>query len=280
MKISVILPTYKPQKYIDQCLCSLGSQTLSSDCFEIIIVLNGCCEPWQSEVEASIATHIPRHNVKLIQTDQGGVSNARNMALDIAQGEYITFIDDDDYVSPSYLQELYDIADSDTIALAYPYAFNEGEEAVQKKYPLTQIYDQWADHGKQPHIRIRKYFLGPCMKLIPQHVIGDRRYDVRFSHGEDSIFMFLISDRMKNVSFTSRNAIYYRRIRHNSAMTKRKSLWDVVKNCWRMFLTFSDIYVHNIKKYSLRRYIIAILGLLHAILLKLESNTRKYLTDN
>ena len=270
MDISVILPTYKPQKYIDQCLYSLGCQTLSNDLFEILIVLNGCCEPWKSEIETNIAKYLSRHNVKLIQTDQGGVSNARNIALDVAHGKYITFIDDDDYVSPSYLQELYNIVDDDTIALAYPYAFNEGEEGIQIPYPLTQIYDQWANRGKQPHVRIRKYFLGPCMKLIPRHVIDDRRYNVRFSHGEDSIFMFLISDRMKTVSFTPRNAIYYRRIRHNSAMTKHKNLWDVIKNCWQMFLAFSDIYIHNIKNYSLRRYIVAILGLLHAILIKLK----------
>ena len=103
IKISVIIPTYKPQTYLWECLDSLRNQTLSHNDFEIIIVLNGCTEPWKSQISRYIATKMQSMNVKFIHTEQAGVSNARNIALDLVKGEYVTFIDDDDLVSPSYL---------------------------------------------------------------------------------------------------------------------------------------------------------------------------------
>ena len=98
MDISVIIPTYKPQDYIWTCLDSLVNQTLSYDHFEVIIILNGCSEPWKSQIEDYIASNMSAMNVTFIQTDIPGVSNARNLGLDAIKGDYVFFIDDDDYM--------------------------------------------------------------------------------------------------------------------------------------------------------------------------------------
>ena len=116
MKISVVVPTYKPKYYLWECLNSLKEQTFPVDDFEILLVLNGCCEPYKSEIEEYLLKNV-MSNVYLIQVDQPGVSNARNIALDYAKGSYVAFIDDDDYVSPFYLEELYAKASLDTISL-------------------------------------------------------------------------------------------------------------------------------------------------------------------
>ena len=107
MKISVIIPTYKPQAYLWECLDSLVAQTFPKEDFEIVLVLNGCTEPWKSQIQEYIDAKMKGMNVKFIHTEQGGVSNARNIALDAAQGEYVTFIDDDDYVSKTFLASSY-----------------------------------------------------------------------------------------------------------------------------------------------------------------------------
>ena len=127
-KISIIIPTYKPQTYIWECLDSLRNQTFAKDKFEVIIVLNGCINPWKCQIEDYIANKMQGMNVNFIHTEQRGVSNARNLALDLVKGEYVTFIDDDDFVSPSYLEELYVKASPDTISLCYPYAFEHRQE--------------------------------------------------------------------------------------------------------------------------------------------------------
>ena len=68
IKISVIIPSYKPQSYVWECLDSMVSQTLSRDAFEVIVVLNGCCEPWQSEMTAYIEQKMTGMQVMFVQT--------------------------------------------------------------------------------------------------------------------------------------------------------------------------------------------------------------------
>ena len=97
MKISVIIPTYQPKDYLWECLNSLTSQTISKDDYEVIIVLNGCDEPYKSQIQSYIDAKEGFH-FSLIQTDVPGVSNARNIGLDKSKGEYISFIDDDPWV--------------------------------------------------------------------------------------------------------------------------------------------------------------------------------------
>lgn len=123
MKISVIIPSYKPQSYIWECLDSLCRQTFPKNDFEVILVLNGCKEPYESQIKEYISKH-PDIHWRYFQTDQGGVSNARNIGLDAAKGEYITFVDDDDYVSGVYLKELYKKAGMNVISASNTVAYS------------------------------------------------------------------------------------------------------------------------------------------------------------
>ena len=264
--ISVIIPTYRPQAYIWECLLSLATQTLPKNLYEIIIVLNGCNEPFHSQIQQYIIDHLPAHQVQLIQTDTGGVSNARNIGLNVAKGEYISFIDDDDYVSPSYLEELYTLADANTIVLAYPYAFNDGEPNIQLPYRITNAYDYCIKHNYNTIDTIaRKFFSGPCMKLIPVSFIQDRRFDTRFKNGEDSLFMFLISNKFRALRFTTKQAIYYRRYRSSSANFSINRL-QRLKNSIRLSIEYTRIYFSNTKQYNFNFYITRILGSIRSII--------------
>lgn len=266
MKISVIIPTYKPHDYIWECLDSIKDQTFPKEDFELILVLNGCKEPYYSQIRNYIEQYLSGHSVNFIQTDQGGVSNARNIALDVARGEYVTFIDDDDYISPKYLEELYQAASPETISLCYPYAFNDGEPDVQLQYPITRVYDEYHTRTNlRLSDKVRKYFSGPCMKLIPMSFIQDRRFDVRFKNGEDSLFMFLISDKIRDLSFTSKDAIYYRRYRKGSAFTKI-SHKEVFINTLKSMNEFSQIYFSNPFNYNVLFYVSRMLASLKTIL--------------
>lgn len=253
MKISVIIPTYKPQSYLWECLDSVVAQTFSKKDFEVIIVLNGCADPWKEQVESFITTKMEGMNVNFIHTEKGGVSNARNLALDVAKGEYVTFIDDDDFVSPVYLKELYNNAAPDTVSLCNAYAFNDGNLSKQLPYGITDTYSYCIkEECKTLTSKARKYFSGPCMKLIPMSFIQDRRFDVRFKNGEDCIFMFLISDKIKKVAFTSSDAIYYRRFRSGSAAMVRRSKIDRLHNSFSCAIQYSKIFAKG--GYSLYFY--------------------------
>lgn len=249
MKISVVIPTYKPQQYLWQCLDSLITQTLEKCDFEIILVLNGCCEPWKSRIDRYISTNMEGMNVRVVQINAPGVSNARNKGLDVIQGEYIAFVDDDDYLSPDYLSELYSLSNEDTIALSYELAFNDGENLFYPFY-ITREYDKYCTKGIIPFYKPRRMFNGPVYKLIHKDVIGNRRFDVNFKNGEDCLFMYLISDRFKKVVFTSKKAVYYRRYRQNSATTKKRGLIERARNEYMFIRELFRIYKSNPYSYN------------------------------
>ncbi len=70
MLISVIIPTYKPEDYLFDCLFSIKNQTISHESFEIIIVLNGCKYPYQEQIEIFMEKHFEDDiKIKMIQTD-------------------------------------------------------------------------------------------------------------------------------------------------------------------------------------------------------------------
>ena len=267
MKISVIIPTFKPQDYVFQCLDSLCAQTFPKDDFEVIVVLNGCGQPYEERLKGYFVAH-SEMNWIFTQTDVPGVSNARNMALDLARGEYVAFIDDDDYVSPRYLERLYEISGADTVALSYLYAFEDGNPQVQMASRFTDTYNEHIHSGVLEAGKIRRYFSGPCMKLVPMPAIGNRRYDTRFRNGEDSIFMFLISDRIKWCRFAPDDAIYYVRYRKGSAITREGDFRSVLSNRLKMCLEYSKIYWRSPEKYKLRQYVYAVLGSFHVIAIK------------
>ena len=261
MNISVIIPTYKPQAYIWQCLDSFAAQTLDKRLWELIVVLNGCSEPWLEQLNAYAAAHTDLQ-LRIIQTDTAGVSNARNLGIDAAKGEYIGFVDDDDYVSPTYLEALAALATPETVAASYTIAFDDTHDYIP--YYVEKAYHQYAPKGTMPFYSARTYFGGPCMKLIHRDIIGSRRFDPTFRSGEDSLFLFLISNRMHQVRFTGKDAVYYRRIRPGSAshtLSWIRTIW----NCIRLIWQYTRIYFRG-KDYLFSFYSTRVLAALHTII--------------
>ena len=262
MKISVIIPTYKPQVYLWECLDSISKQTFPKEDFEVILILNGCCEPFNSQILQYIRNHSDIQ-WNYIQTNETGVSNARNIGLNNATGEYITFIDDDDFISPSYLKSLYSLSSKDTMALCYPLSFIDGT-VEYRPYYITQDYLKNEQKGVCDYNALKKYFSGPVYKLIHREIIGNRRFDKRFKNGEDTLFMFLISDRFDKVKLADRNAIYYRRLREDGALHKKKSFISIITNCFNLIREYCHIYFNNPQKYRMKFFFTRILGTLHA----------------
>ncbi len=250
MRISVIIPTYKPGAYFAECLESLSKQTLDRELFEIIIILNGCDEPWHSQISELTDRFLKYFNVRLLQTEHGGVSNARNIGIEASKGEFITFIDDDDYVSPAYLEELLKHSTRDCVALTDAVYFDDETrvENWQNAHHLNFLKNQ--NKTNLTLFGARVFFNGPVMKLLHRDIIGSRRFDVRFANGEDSLMMLTISDKIKSIQFTSNNAIYYRRIRKNSATTSNKKFNLKLKNGLQLSGAYFSSYIKNPLEYE------------------------------
>lgn len=258
MDISIIVPTFKPGKYIYECLSSIVHQTFDKNKFELVVVLNGTKEPYFTDIDKYLQDKGIYY--KLLYCSLSSVSHARNEGIKNANGNYISFIDDDDYVSECYLEELYEKASKNTVSIAKPIAFDDITGEIWNTYPITKEYLCCKGRGKQRFYKPKKFFSGPCMKLIHRDIIGLRMFDIKFKNGEDSLFMFLISDKIKFVDFASERAIYYRRVRHNSAMYTAKKKSYVIKNCLFLIKEYICIYCSNIMNYNFYFFITRILG--------------------
>ena len=106
MKVSVIIPVYNTEEYLAQCLNSLVRQTL--DDIEILVVDDG-----STDGSLKIAKEFEAANpskIRVLAKENGGQASARNMALKHATGEYLGFVDSDDWVDTAMYQQMYDVA--------------------------------------------------------------------------------------------------------------------------------------------------------------------------
>jgi len=133
-KLSIVVPVYNVEKYLEKCLMSLVSQDLKISDYEIIVVNDGSKD--NSEL---VALKFSKNysNIKLINKENGGVSTARNRGIDIARGEYIMFVDGDDYIEENILNYLVDFVISNKLEVGLFGIRNEGDEInCEKKYFL------------------------------------------------------------------------------------------------------------------------------------------------
>ncbi len=106
MKLSIIVPVYNVEKYLPRCLDSLVKQSI--DDYELILVNDGSPDNCQQIIDDYKARY--PHIIRSLVIDNGGQGRARNFGLDIAQGEYIGFVDSDDWAAPEMFKTMYEAA--------------------------------------------------------------------------------------------------------------------------------------------------------------------------
>ena len=243
MKISVIIPTYRPGAYIFECLDSLRHQTLPKNQFEVIVVLNGERNPYEeqlfdySQKNSDVASQV-------FYSEEKGVSNARNLGIDQSKGQYIVFVDDDDWVSPNYLENLVAQADENCVVLSNLVAVGDDKTTPENHF-ISNAYVRNAGQENLTLFKTRSFFSSPVGKIIPRNVIGSNRFFSDFSLGEDSLFMFTISRRVKTIRLASADTIYYVWNRENSASRSHYSYFFRVKLAMRTTLRYITLFLKD-----------------------------------
>jgi glycosyltransferase involved in cell wall biosynthesis len=112
--LSLVMPVYNVAPFLERCLQSLAAQDLSG--MEIVIVDDGSTD----ECPAILARHAAQHpEMRVIRQENGGLSAARNTGLDHASGEYLAFVDSDDWIDPRYYRRLLDLARANDLDMAH-----------------------------------------------------------------------------------------------------------------------------------------------------------------
>ena len=186
MKISVIIPVYNSEKTLPKCLDSLLSQ--SCDNIEIILVNDGSTDS-SAEICKKYAFLHPE--IKCLEKENGGVSTARNTALDIAQGDYITFVDSDDWVTPDYFESINGVLkDFDYDFIQFSQATVKGDERSEKS---VSVFDS-SNHEEIIHRIVsdmcKKHINSPNGKVYKRQIIEENaiRFKEDIEVGEDRTF--------------------------------------------------------------------------------------------
>ena len=254
IKLSIILPTYKPQHYINECIDSFINQSYDKKYFELVVVLNGPKDPYYNDIERYLNKSGLQY--KLLYNDIAGVSNARNMGLNYVQStnvEYVMFIDDDDMLSEGAIEDCLSKSDGESLIICNTKTFvDKITEKTGCDY-LSYAFNK--NQAKEYSILVYRSFLSSmCAKLIPMHVISVFRFDSNYSIGEDSLFGFQISCNVKNMRLANEDSIYYRRLREDSASRKKRTLDFKVKNYSKLIISYTRAYISNITKYNFLFY--------------------------
>lgn len=248
--ISIIIPTYRPENYFFECIHSVIEQNIEKSEYEIIIVLNGDKQPYERNIK-SIIKSIDA-NIKYIYTSIPGVSNARNIGLEYAKGEYIYFLDDDDILSENYFEHMLKMVTPNSIVASNVYSFYN---SISEK-----MIDYLSYKGEKGNIiQNRKYLSNACCKLIPRKIIGNKEFNPKFKNGEDALFMFSISDKIDKI-IVEKNSIYYRRLRVESASRKKISLWERFIRISRQQIEYTKIYFTKPFDYNFILYLTRLLA--------------------
>ncbi len=203
-KISVIIPMYNAETQIQKCVNSLLCQTYTN--FEIIIVNDGSKDNSLAVCQNTFGNE-PR--VKIVDKPNGGVSDARNAGMRAAEGEYISFVDADDWVEPTYLSCLYEHlteTGADLSALDYRMESTSPERTVK-----VEITEEEVVTGSDILERFftRKIITGGIGKLFRSEQIGDLQFPPNIKIGEDALFVYSFLRRAKAVSIIPQKLYNY-----------------------------------------------------------------------
>lgn len=231
MKLSIIIPAYNVEQYIEKCLTSCLEQDIPQSDYEIIVVNDGSPDNSLAVAERVAATAT---NITVVSQENGGLSAARNKGLSLAKGEYIWFIDSDDWIEKNCLSSLTRLMDgADFIVIGSKKIWTDRQELC---------YPQNADSGKE---LLRKGIQQPAPFYIMKREFL-KTNDLKFKQGiyhEDMEFtprMVYLADKIHTI----KDCVYCYWQRENSITTtpNPKRAFDLLEVTDSLF-RFKNEYV-------------------------------------
>ena len=248
--ISVIVPVFNGEAFLSDCLKSLSDQTYRK--LEILVVDDGStdgsaalCRKWQEK----------DGRVRLLQKENGGVSSARNLGIDEARGEYVAFVDSDDWVLPEMLEEQLELLQSrnadmildDYLEVGKPEreAFRaengevkDSERPDERREKRTQEASGCRCIQTDAAGYVNGWLLQSCTRcwsiLFRRELIGDVRFPEELSIGEDLLFLSRLSAKLKKVLIRDRKSYcYYQNAEGAMLSGFRPSYLDQI-TCWEL----------------------------------------------
>lgn len=225
-KVSVIIPVYNVEKYIEKCLDSVLNQTLQD--IEIIIVNDGSTDSSKEKINNYLKKYDGK--IKYLEKENGGLSSARNFGIPYASGEYIAFLDSDDYIESNAYEEMYNLAKKEDLSLVQCGFIWE----YPKKKKIGKV-----DICKNKKEMIEKGRVEAWNKLIKRKILIEQK--IEFPEGlryEDLEFFYKLVPYLNKVSYINKNFIHYVQREDSIANTQNirtKEIFTVFENVFSYY---------------------------------------------
>lgn len=215
-KISVIVPVYNTEQYLHRCIDSILAQTFTD--FELLLIDDGSKDS-SGKICDEYAAKDSR--VRVFHKENGGVSSARNLGLDNAQGDWISFVDSDDWIKPNYLECMITLSDADLVI---------------SSFEIIDNIEKWDNHieNRTYHKKELKEFVSqyiytatlcsPWCKLFKKKLVNTLRFNHCISFAEDTIFVFEYLCNTNIVQCIENYGYQYQRGGNESLSIKRYSV--------------------------------------------------------
>ena len=237
--VSIIVPIYKVEPYLQRCLDSIVNQTHTN--LDIILVDDGSPDNCAKICDEYAAKD---KRITVIHKQNGGLSDARNAGLDISKGEYVSFVDSDDWIANTYIEQLLKAVKD-----------NNAEVAICNYLKTEQSYDLKINNVKHPKYEIlypksavkklwsqeRIIFVIACGKLIKKSLFNDIRFPKGFIHEDEFTTYKLLYNASKTIFLDIPFYCYYQRKDSIMGRAKHSSIRTLKANVER-YIFFKE---HN-----------------------------------
>ena len=225
-KISVIVPVYNVEAYLERCVESILQQTYAH--FELILINDG-----STDSSGQICDHLASQyeNIKVYHIENAGVSNARNMGIQLATGSWVTFIDSDDFVTQDYLATLASAVEGLNVGFVIAPLHHIKNGIVTDIPPHSGKTELWSTEEtmKELLMTTRTSFF-PVAKLFKRDLLADEKFNTNYHLAEDALFLteLLLKTRCSCVFIDK--PVYYYDHREGSATTSvNRHVFDTIE---------------------------------------------------
>lgn len=223
-KISVIVPVYNTEKYLDKCLNSLAKQTLKD--IEILVINDGSPDN-SEEIIKKYEKEYPEI-IKYYLKPNGGLSDARNYGIEKATGDYIGFVDSDDYVEKDMFEKLYSKAISNNYDIVVSDLYMVYEDNNNRDVISSCVY---SDYTNKEKIKALMTYIYPTAwnKIYKRELLENIKFkkDIWF---EDVEFMLRLFPNINNIGVVKEPLYNYLQRENSITYTFNKKLYNFIDN--------------------------------------------------
>lgn len=266
--VSIIIPVYNVCRYLTQCVDSVLNQTYPR--VEILLVDDG-----STDGSGSLCDQLERRDgrITVIHKPNGGLSDARNAGTAACSGEYVFYLDSDDYLEPNAISELMELlTESGAQAAAgnYFYTYSDHESAAEPDTGNIALYTRKETISLLMQGKIQTFAWG---KLLPADIARRHPFPVGKLF-EDHFWTHLIFQDCERVAFTAKPLVHYRQREDSISYTYTLSRLDILEG-WRVRIAFLQREYPELTEDYFRRCAKDSLGLAWLVLTRMKKNKKQ-----